>query len=237
MTPPTVASDARRPRGSKAEVAYESIRSRIIDGTYGPGHRLVLDRLASEIGVSSVPVREALRRLEAEGYVDFKRNLGATVRTIDAADYAQIMDTLAILEATATALASPLLEPHQIRRAHRLNEEMARALDQFDLMAFNTLNHEFHETLYAPCPNAYLVELMDREWARLQGIRNSAFAFVPQRAHESVAEHERLLELIEAKVDPARIEDYARDHRSRTARRFLERYGGAGSAGEGPVAP
>src|SRR5690348_12410648 len=73
--------------GSKADAAYEWIRAGILEGTYGAGHRLVLERLASEIGVSPVPVREALRRLEAEGYVEFQRNVGATVRTIDAAGY------------------------------------------------------------------------------------------------------------------------------------------------------
>ena len=61
------------------------------------------------------------------------------------------------------------------------------------------------------------------------------WSFVPERAQESAAEHERLLDLIEARVDPARIEDYARDHRSRTARRFMERYGGATADGAAPA--
>jgi DNA-binding GntR family transcriptional regulator len=225
MTGPTATSDERSPRGSKAEVAYETIRGRIVDGTFGPGHRLVLDRLAAQLGVSTVPVREALRRLEAEGYVDFKRNLGATVRQIDAADYVQTMEALAVLEATATALAAPVIDSYQVRKAQRLNEELSRALEQLDPAAYIELEQQFHEALYEACPNTYLVELIHREGARLRGITNSTFAFVPERARAAVAEHERLLELIEGRADPGRIEDFAREHRGRTAKRLLERHG------------
>jgi DNA-binding GntR family transcriptional regulator len=208
---------------SKADAAYEWIRAGILDGTYGAGHRLVLDRLASEIGVSPVPVREALRRLEAEGYVEFQRNVGATVRTIDAAGYAEAMETLAILEASATALSAPLLRKREILKARRINEAMGRSLDALDPVQFTTLNAEFHETLYRVCPNSYLLGLVDRESARLRGLRQG-FAFVPARSSQAVAEHNRLLELIESKASLSRIEDYARSHRERTVRGFLQRY-------------
>lgn len=218
-----VASGASESDSSKADAAYEWIRAGILEGTYGAGHRLVLDRLASEIGVSPVPVREALRRLEAEGYVEFQRNVGATVRTIDAAGYAEAMETLAILEASATALSSPLLRKREILKARRINEAMGRSLDALDPVQFTTLNAEFHETLYRVCPNSYLVGLVDRESARLRGLRQG-FAFVPGRSHQAVAEHNKLLELIESKASLSRIEDYARSHRDRTVRRFLQRY-------------
>lgn len=64
---------------SKPERAYLLVRSRILDGTYAPGDRLVIDALASELGISSVPVREAIRRLEAEGRVIFRHNAGPRV--------------------------------------------------------------------------------------------------------------------------------------------------------------
>jgi DNA-binding GntR family transcriptional regulator len=214
---------AAESENSKADVAYEWIRAGILNGTYGAGHRLVLDRLATEIGVSPVPVREALRRLEAEGYVEFQRNVGVTVRTIDAAGYAEAMETLAILEASATALSSPLLRKREITKARRINEAMGRSLDALDPVQFTTLNSEFHETLYRMCPNSYLVGLVDRESARLRGLRQG-FAFVPGRSSQAVVEHNRLLDLIEAKAGLSRIEDYARAHRERTVRRFLQRY-------------
>jgi N-methylhydantoinase A/oxoprolinase/acetone carboxylase beta subunit len=69
---------------SKHERAYHLIRSRIIDGSYAPGHRLIIDALAGELGISQVPVREAIRRLEAEGRVVYRHNSGARVAPADA---------------------------------------------------------------------------------------------------------------------------------------------------------
>src|SRR5579875_81573 len=68
---------------SKHERAYAVIRRRILDGTYRPGHRLVIGTLAAELGVSPVPVREAIRRLEAEGRVVYRHNAGPRVAPAD----------------------------------------------------------------------------------------------------------------------------------------------------------
>jgi DNA-binding GntR family transcriptional regulator len=220
----TTTSDMTERRGSKAEVAYENIRSKIVEGVYGPGYRLVLDRLAADIGVSAVPVREALRRLEAEGYVDFKRNVGATVCSIDASAYAETMEALAIVEAAATSLAAPLLTKADLKAARKLNEAMGASLERLDPVGFSERNHDLHELLYLPCPNHYLLGLVEREWARLRGIRHSSFAFVPERARQAVKEHTKLIDMIEAGASATKIEDYARNHRMRTARQFLERY-------------
>ncbi|MEG2577897.1 MAG: GntR family transcriptional regulator, partial [Glutamicibacter sp.] len=63
---------------SKSEAAYQLVSERIVNGAYSPGYRLVLGTIADELGCSVVPVREAIRRLEAEGLVHFTRNVGAT---------------------------------------------------------------------------------------------------------------------------------------------------------------
>lgn len=211
-------------QGSKAQVAYERIREQIINGTYGPGYRLVLDRLAAEIGVSAVPIREALRRLQAEGYVDFQRNLGATVSQVDAHGYIQTLQTLAILEASATAMAAPHITKRDIKTARKLNEAMVGSLEKLDPMEFSRLNHELHEVLYQRCPNEYLHAMVQRESTRLRGIRPPSFEFVPARGRQAIAEHGRLIDMIEAGASPSKIEDYARAHRMRTARRFAEKH-------------
>lgn len=231
MTSPAAPAGGKFAHGSKAEIAYEIILSKIVDGTYGPGCRLVLDRLASEIGVSAVPVREALRRLEAEGHVDFRRNVGATVCGIDPADYAERLQTLAILETSATALAAPLVGPEDLDAARRANEAVASSLERLDAAGFTRANHEFHRALYAPCPNTHLTELVEREWIRLFRVRDSGLGFVPERARQAVAEHAHLMELIENRAGVVAIEEYARAHRMRTAESFLRRHGAAPGAG------
>ncbi|MGH3518500.1 MAG: GntR family transcriptional regulator [Haloechinothrix sp.] len=208
---------------SKAERAYRLIKSRITDGSYGPGYRLVLGKLAKELQASPVPVREAIRMLEAEGFVHFERNVGAQVAGINPAEYRHTMESLAIVEAAATGLAAPRITDEALTRAAEINERMRTSLADFDPLAFTRLNHEFHETLYEHCPNPHLLELVRREWSRLAAIRESTFAFVPGRAHASVAEHERLLDLLRTGANSAIIERYARRHRTETMDAFLSR--------------
>lgn len=74
---------------SKAESAYRWIRRCIADRTFEPGHKLVLAQIAVELDTSVVPVREAIRRLEADGLVTFERNVGARVAMVDQSSYAQ----------------------------------------------------------------------------------------------------------------------------------------------------
>lgn len=207
---------------NKSQRAYQTIKTRIADGEYGPGYRLVLGQLARELEVSAVPVREAIRKLEAEGFVEFERNVGAQVAAINPVEYSHTMETLAIVEGAATGLAAPHITTDAIERATEVNERMRTSLREFDPKGFTRLNHEFHEALYAPCPNPYLLELVRRSWTRLASIRESTFSFVPGRAEESVAEHDRLLELLRHGSAPDVVERTAREHRIATMSAFLE---------------
>ncbi|OJU40492.1 MAG: GntR family transcriptional regulator [Microbacterium sp. 69-10] len=207
--------------GSKSEQAYAWIRSRISSHAFGPGYRLVLGPIADELGMSVVPVREAIRRLEAEGLVTFERNIGAHVSLIDESEYAHTMQTLGIVEGAATALSAPLLDADALDRAEAVNDRMLHLLGHFDAHTFTSLNQAFHSVLYEPCPNPHILDLVHRGWSRLSGIRDSSFAFVPGRARHSVDEHTRILELIRGGADPLEIELAARDHRWRTMDAFL----------------
>ncbi|RNL85321.1 GntR family transcriptional regulator [Halostreptopolyspora alba] len=206
---------------SKSQRAYAVIKSRITHGSYGPGYRLVLGQLAQELEVSEVPVREAIRRLEAEGLVSFERNVGARVSAIDPTEYRHTMQTLAIVEGAATALAAPHLSPDGLTQARDINARMRDSLRDFTPVEFTRLNHEFHETLYLPCPNPHLIELVRRQWSRMATIRSSTFTHVPGRAAESVAEHDRLLDLLESGSDAEAVESCARAHRLATLEAFL----------------
>ena len=207
---------------SKSEQAYTWIRSRISGHVYGPGYRLVLGSIADELGMSVVPVREAIRRLEAEGLVTFERNVGARVTLVDESEYAHTMQTLGLVEGAATALSAPLLDSATLDSAAAVNERMIRMLDHLDAHAFTELNRQFHSLLFAPCPNPHLLDLVHRGWSRLSGIRDSTFAYVPGRAQHSVEEHTQILELIRAGADPLEIELAARNHRLRTRDAFLD---------------
>ncbi len=207
---------------SKSELAYEWLRERIARHEYGPGYRLVLAEIAGALDMSVVPVREAIRRLEAERLVTFERNVGARVAMVDQNEYVHAMQTLGVVEGVATALSAPGLSEEDIAKARRVNERMIALLDHFDAHEFTALNQRFHSLLFECCPNPQILELVHQGWTRLSGLRDSTFAFVPDRAHRSVEEHEQILRLISEKADPLDIEFAARNHRWATMQAFLD---------------
>ncbi|HWJ85723.1 MAG TPA: GntR family transcriptional regulator, partial [Cellulomonas sp.] len=195
---------------SKSQVAYHWIKDRIAKQEFTPGYRLVLGTIANELDMSVVPVREAVRQLEAEGLVTFERNVGARVSMVDDSQYRYAMQAISIVESAATALAAPRLTVDDLRRARAVNEVMTESLTRFDPRAFSTLNQEFHHILYSRCPNPRLLEIVSSEWGRLGHMRDTIFAFVPARAQESVHEHDEILDLIERSAPLGEIEQAVR---------------------------
>lgn len=206
---------------SKSQRAYDWIRERIDDGRYVSGYRLVLAPIAQELGTSVVPVREAIRLLEAEGLVTFEHNVGAQVALVREDEYVYTMQTLSLVEGSATALAAPHLTGDDIARARAINDQMTAMLDRFDPVRFTQLNLDFHAVLFERCPNPHIVDLVHRGWARLNLLRESTFSFVPGRAKDSVDEHEQILRLIEHGADALDIELTARRHRTATMDAYL----------------
>lgn len=102
--------------GPQAADAYRLIRRAIVEGAYAPGQRLVEQRLAEEHGLSRTPVREALRRLQAEGLVDVERHRGAAVRRLSADDIADIYELRSRLEGYACERAATRATREQLDR-------------------------------------------------------------------------------------------------------------------------
>jgi DNA-binding GntR family transcriptional regulator len=200
----------------KQERTYAILRSRILDGTYGPGQRLVIDALARELDVSPMPVREAIRRLEAEGWVTYQRHQGAQVAPLDEAGWMEALSTLAVLEGYATALSAPHLGAGDLKQARAINGKMRDALEALDVMAVSDHNLAFHRTISERCPNAYLRRELATIQERLNTLRSSIFMFVPTRGRVSIAEHEELVTMIERREDPEAIERFARLHKLHT---------------------
>ncbi|UDY23454.1 GntR family transcriptional regulator [Nocardioides sp. Kera G14] len=201
---------------SKADQAFEILKARIMDGTYGPGHRLVIDQLVREHGISSVPWRESLRRLEAEGWIEMVPNVGALVRTFDTDAWQRGLSLVARLGGYATALSAPNLTPVDIEGARALNRQMAEALSAFDPARFGRLNREFHQVLASRCGDSRLADMVENEWARLELIRKAAFWYAPGRAQAALAEHDGILELIESGASPEAIEAATKQHELNT---------------------
>jgi DNA-binding GntR family transcriptional regulator len=217
---PRVATEKRK-NLTKQERVYRAIRERILSGAYGPGYRVVIDALAEEFGVSALPVREAIWRLEAEGLVVYRPNAGAQVAPAEPGVFYEEMTVLAVLEGYATALAAPHLGESGIMRLTEITDSMVEAMERLDSLAFGRLNQEFHAVVYEHCPNAALVDLLRDVARRLDAIRRTVFVQIPYRGAASVAEHRELIELITTGAPAAKIEAAAREHKLHTLESFL----------------
>jgi DNA-binding GntR family transcriptional regulator len=211
-----------RPAVSKQERVYQAVRERILTGAYGPGYRVVLDALAHEFEISALPVREAIRRLEAEGLVVYRPNVGAQVAPADPGAFDDEMSVLAVLEGYATALAAPQLGEAGLQQLRAINDEMVAAADRLDSLEFGRLNQEFHAVIYEHCPNSALVSMLHDVARRLDAIRRTVFVQIPYRGTQSVAEHAELIDLIAASVPAATLEAKARAHKLHTVTSFRQ---------------
>ena len=205
---------------TKQELVYREVRERILGGTYVPGFRIVIDALADEFGVSALPVREAIRRLEAEGLVVFRANVGAQVAPAEPGVFDEEMSVLAVLEGYATAQAAPFMGPDELARLTEITDAMVDAMESLDTLRFGRLNQEFHAVILERCPNAALVELVNGVTRRLDAIRRTVFVHIPYRGAASIAEHRELIRLLAKPASPAEIEAAAREHKLHTVESF-----------------
>jgi DNA-binding GntR family transcriptional regulator len=147
-------------RASLSRVVSDKIRGRILAGSFRPGERLVEDRLSAELGVSRVPVREALRGLSMEGLVRLEPNRGATVTEVTPELVAELVEVRAELEALNARLAARRHDPAIVpllQDTLRRGNEAAQSGSREDLA---TLNAEFHERLAEASRNSVLSDMM-----------------------------------------------------------------------------
>lgn len=211
---------------NKQERTYATLRERVLNGSYRPGHRLIIDALARELDVSALPVREAIRRLEAEGWVTYRRNHGAEVVSVDDSWWESGMTTLAVLEGYATRLAAPELSMEDLDRLRDINAQMQGAIDDFDVDRFSRLNRDFHKVLYDNCPNAHTVELMRQTRDRLDMVRETMFKYIPYRGKASVSEHAQIIDLLASRDGGDKLEMATRQHKLNTVLAFKEHHEG-----------
>lgn len=208
---------------TKKQKAYDYMKSRIIEGYYAPGQRIVINQLVKELSTSAIPIREAVRQLEAEGLIDYQNNIGPVVTPIDKNEYLDTISVLAVMEGYATALSNQQgFSEEKITELSTKNQQMKEAIEAFDFQAFGRLNRQFHDLIYTHCENRFLVEEIRKSWRKLDSIRRTGSAFHPKRAFASIQEHQQLIDLLRRKADFETVEKVARMHKLNTKEAFKQ---------------
>jgi DNA-binding GntR family transcriptional regulator len=180
---------------TKNVAVYRKLRQSIIKGKLKPGQKLVMADLAKTFGLSETPVREAIRRLESDGYVHFTPHTGAVVTKIDEGKLVEIYLIRIELEALATRLASPHITDRDIEFLNKTNQGMETAIGQNKYENLGALNKDFHLRIYKAAPFPRLYKMICDLWDTFERWP-SVFSYVPERAIASVEEHKKIIEAL-----------------------------------------
>jgi DNA-binding GntR family transcriptional regulator len=210
-----------KPRSSLGEVAYDTIRRRILDNVYPPGFQALEQNLAAELGISRTPLREALLRLQNEGLIEVVPRHGMRVLPVSPADMKEIYEILTALEAMAAELAAKRkLSVEQIAPLDRASRDMTKALRADDLDAWAEADARFHRHLIELGGNRLLVEVVLNYWDRAHRARMVTLRMRPKPT-ASTREHLEIAEMIRRGDARGAFEAY-RKHRERGSRELLE---------------
>ncbi len=198
-----------RPRTAQA-AALSDVRRQILTGELRPGQRIVQENLASRLGISRVPVREALQHLQGEGLVEYTAHHGYQVAHLDYGDLSELYYLRQLLEAEAIRLAVPVIGDNTLREMDSVRTRMeqlpAEASDEIA-----ELNREFHFMLFRAANMPRLLRFIRLLWESSDAYR--AVYYADDKAISNIhVEHKQLQDAIEAR-DPERVIELFDAHR------------------------
>ena len=198
------------------DVVFERLHDAIIDGRLKAGQWLRQETLAQELGVSQMPVREALKRLVAEGLAVRIPYKGVKVVEFSPEDIVDICTVRLVLEGLAVRLATPLITDEELKRLKENLREQEGYTSQDQIARRRQLNTEFHLSICQASGRRYLVRLLEMLWRWFPSVMLYEGAFrqeelLPARMDREMREHWAMLEALERR-DAQQAEEETRRH-------------------------
>jgi DNA-binding GntR family transcriptional regulator len=193
--PPTL------PRTSQA-IAVRELRDRIVGGALAPGSKIIQEATAEELGVSVIPLREALKELSAHGLLEYRPQRGYFVVELTMSGLARLEDARNVVENAAECAALPNIDDARLSaiadaaHTHRVAGESA------DGERMNAANRRFHQLILEPCDNPYLLRFVKQVWDGMEpywGVvyrRAELSQAWAELAPEVLADHQRIVDAI-----------------------------------------
>jgi DNA-binding GntR family transcriptional regulator len=209
-----------------ADAVFESLRQAIIDGRLKAGQWLRQETLATELGVSQMPVREALKRLIGEGLAVRIPYRGVKVVEFSAEDIVDICTSRLVLEGLAARFAAHLITSQELDGLKRNLEEASTCTQQHQMSKRREMNHEFHLAISRASGRQYLVRLIEALWSWFPSVMlyEGMFrqeSFLLARLEREVREHEAILAALE-KRDAKEAEETTRQHVRNLSQELIE---------------
>lgn len=204
-----------------ADIAYDELRRRILSGALPAGSRIDQDAEAGRLNASRMPVREALRRLGAEGLVDITPHRGAVVRALSAADLEDLYVMRLALEGVAGRLGAEQLSAAELEAMRQMLPAMEQIVAQDDPVAWLDLDWAFHQMLYRAAQRPRLLQTIHQLREEARRYRTVGLS-LPRVLEVSLHEHRAMIEACERR-DGEEVEVLIRQalERTRSELRFL----------------
>lgn len=204
----------------------DQLRTAILEGRYKPGEWLRQERLAQELNVSQMPVREALKELAAEGLIEHVPYRGVRVIEFSAEDIEDLYTHRAFLEGRAAACAAQMIGPAEIEELKRLQTEMEQNLAPDNVTRYRELNRRFHQLIYSASRREYLIRTLGQMWAAFPTMLIGNFAAtadnpLPERDNSDMFEHHAIITALE-QGDSLQAEAVMKEHILTTGRQLVK---------------
>lgn len=202
------------------ELVTDNIRQAILRGTFPPGMRLMELQLASEIGVSRTPVREAIRALELEGLVVMIPRRGAYVANLSIKDINEVYEIRTALEVLAAALAAERINDEELDAMERMLVAMNALTPPEDIPELVTMDTKFHDIIYKASRNERLITIINNLREQINSIRGRSMGY-HGRMSDMMDEHRAIVDAI-AQRDAEAAQQAVRTHMENAERTLLK---------------
>ncbi len=207
-------------------VVADQLRSAILEGRYQPGEWLRQEKLAQELGVSQMPVREALKELAAEGLIEHVPYRGVRVIEFSREDVSDLYEHRAFLEGRAAFSAAQNINTDEMSELERIFDEMQANSAPERVTTYRELNRRFHQIIFTASRREYLIRTLNQMWAAFPTMLIANFAAtasqpLPERDAPDIREHIAILSALR-NHDAAAAETAMRDHILTTGHQLVQ---------------
>jgi DNA-binding GntR family transcriptional regulator len=183
-----------------SQKVYRILKARIIKGDLKPGEKLLENKIAEQLGVSRTPVREALRELSVEGFVEISPNQAKIVSTVTFDEIWDLLQIRGVLEGLGANIAAKKINPEKIEKFNKIIDQMKHytannLVSEESILNFTRLDIEFHDLILNICGNKWLIQMHNNLKNHINRFRVRSFS-VPGTFSKSLNEHCKILDAI-----------------------------------------
>ncbi|RNB83382.1 GntR family transcriptional regulator [Brevibacillus fluminis] len=189
---------------TKSDKVYEFLKEKILTGHYKPGDRLVIREVSRQLGVSDIPVREAIKKLASEGLLELKSHSGARIAPLNIGNLEEIFMIRVELETLATRLAVHAATAEELDLLESYVQSMDDSIEKDDIPAYTATNRQFHQLLYRTSHSPILIEMIENLFMRSENSK-MIFHHDPARLRISNAEHHALVDALRQKDEETAV--------------------------------